>query len=133
MLGNGEKPTDEQIASVKNLRDYLHTEYGNAQTIKGHKDFNSTDCPGTVIYKLIQEGVFSVSSGPRDLGLGDEGKDVEGVQTALNAYGYKPKLKVDGSYGPKTVLGVKWFQRKNNLSPDGIVGKETRAALFQSK
>lgn len=131
MLGNGEKPTDAQIATVNNLRDYLHSQYGNSKVVKGHKDFNSTDCPGTIIYKMIKDGVFSspVSSGPRDLGLGDSGDDVKAVQTALNAKGRTPKLKIDSDYGPKTVLAVKWFQRKNKLSPDGIVGKKTREAL----
>lgn len=133
MLGNGEKPTDAQIASVKELRDYLNKEYGNSKTIKGHKDFNNTDCPGTVIYKMIQDKTFSssVSSGPRDLGLNDSGRDVEDVQKALNTKGRTPKLKVDGVYGPLTVNAVKWFQKKVKLTPDGIVGKETRAELFK--
>lgn len=134
MLGDGEHPTDKQVTSVKDLRDYLNEKYGNSKAIKGHKDFNSTDCPGTIIYKMIKDGVFSsISSSPRILSLGDNGSDVKAVQIALNAYGRKPSLIVDGDYGPKTVLAVKWFQRKNNLSPDGIVGENTRNALFKSK
>lgn len=121
MLGNGEKPTDKQIASVKNLRDYLHNEYGNSKSIKGHKDFNSTDCPGTIIYKMIKDGVFSSSVSP----------SIEAIQTALNKAGRTPKLKVDGLYGPLTTNAVKWFQRKNKLSPTGTMNEKTHALLFK--
>ena len=124
MLGDGEKPTDAQIASVNNLIDYLHEKYGNSKNVKGHKDFNSTDCPGTIIYQLIKDGIFSsVSSNPI--------VNTKELQIALNKAGRTPKLKVDGIHGPKTILAVKWFQRKNNLSPDGIVGPKTYALLFK--
>ena len=39
---------------------------------------------------------------------------------------------VDGIFGPKTTAAVKYFQRKNNLAIDGIVGKQTFAALGMS-
>lgn len=121
MLGNGEEPTDAQIASVKDIRDYLHEKYGNSKTIKGHKDFNSTDCPGTLIYKMIKDGVFSSSVS----------SDAEDIQKALNKAGRKPALKVDGIYGPLTTAAVKWFQRKNKLSPiNGKVGSKERELLF---
>lgn len=125
MLGNGEKPTDKQITSVKELRDYLHEKYGNSKAIKGHKDFNQTDCPGVIIYDLIKDGVFS-SSVSSDL------NEVKKIQEALNKAGRKPQLKVDGLYGPLTTNAVKWFQRKNKLSPvNGIVGKKERELLFK--
>lgn len=122
MLGNGEKPTDKQIASVKELRDYLHKQYGNSNVVKGHKDFNSTDCPGTIIYQMIKDGVFSSVS---------KKSDTELIQEALNKAGRTPKLKVDGIYGPLTTNAVKWFQRKHKLSATGTMNKETRAALFK--
>lgn len=123
MLGEGEKPTDKQIASVKNLRDYLNQEYGNSKAVKGHKDFNKTSCPGTSIYKLIKDGVFSSVSSKSDIEL---------IQEALNKAGRTPKLKVDGVYGPLTTNAVKWFQRKNKLSPiNGKVGTKERELLFK--
>lgn len=122
MLGEGEKPTDKQIATCKDLIDYLHKEYGNSKTVKGHKDFNSTDCPGTIIYQLIRDGVFSSVSKPSDIEL---------IQEALNKAGRTPKLEIDGVYGPLTTNAVKWFQRKNKLSPNGKVGKKERELLFK--
>lgn len=37
--------------------------------------------------------------------------------------------QVDGDFGPATKKAVTEFQRKSSLTPDGIVGKDTRAAL----
>ena len=50
------------------------------------------------------------------------------VQTKLKNWGYYSG-KVDGIYGPKTKEAVKYFQRKNGLTVDGIVGKKTAAAM----
>ena len=50
------------------------------------------------------------------------------VQTKLKNWGYY-KGNVDGIYGPKTKEAVKYFQRKNGLTVDGIVGKKTAAAM----
>ena len=53
------------------------------------------------------------------------------VQTKLKRWGYYTG-SVDGIYGPKTKAAVKYFQRKNGLVADGIVGKKTAAALGMS-
>lgn len=50
------------------------------------------------------------------------------VQTKLKNWGYYFG-NVDGIYGPKTKEAVKYFQRKNGLAVDGIVGKNTAAAM----
>lgn len=50
------------------------------------------------------------------------------VQQKLKNWGYY-KGSVDGIYGPKTKEAVKYFQRKNGLAVDGIVGKKTAAAM----
>lgn len=50
------------------------------------------------------------------------------VQTKLKNWGYY-KGSIDGIYGPKTKEAVKYFQRKNGLVVDGIVGKKTAAAM----
>jgi hypothetical protein len=55
---------------------------------------------------------------------------VRQVQTAVNAAGYQPLLTVDGAYGPKTIAGVKWFQKLHGLTQDGIIGDQTVAATI---
>lgn len=59
---------------------------------------------------------------------GSRGNDVKTVQDKLRRWGYY-KGSVDGIYGPKTKEAVKYFQRKNGLTADGIVGKKTFEAL----
>lgn len=53
--------------------------------------------------------------------------DVRGVQAALNRAG--AHLAVDGAFGSKTRDAVMAFQRAHGLTPDGIVGPRTQAAL----
>lgn len=48
---------------------------------------------------------------------------VKAVQTSLNARG--ARLSVDGVAGSKTVAAIVWFQRRNGLATDGIVGPRT--------
>lgn len=50
------------------------------------------------------------------------------IQTKLKRWGYYTGA-VDGIYGTKTKQAVKYFQRKNGLTVDGIVGKKTAAAM----
>ena len=50
------------------------------------------------------------------------------VQTKLKRWGYYTG-NVDGIFGPKTKSAVKYFQRKNGLAVDGIVGPNTARAL----
>ena len=63
------------------------------------------------------------------VGQGETGKRVSDLQERLNAGGFKPPLKVDGIFGPKTLAAVKAFQRSHGLKVDGLVGPHTTAAL----
>lgn len=54
--------------------------------------------------------------------------DVKLVQQKLKNWGYY-KGSVDGIYGPKTISAVKYFQRRNGLVADGIVGNKTLSAM----
>lgn len=53
---------------------------------------------------------------------------IKTVQQKLKNWGYYTG-KVDGIYGTKTKSAVKYFQSKNGLSVDGIVGPQTAKAL----
>ena len=59
---------------------------------------------------------------------GASGGEVKELQRRLKEWGYY-KGAVDGVYGKQTVEAVKFFQRKNGLTADGIAGKSTFAAL----
>lgn len=59
---------------------------------------------------------------------GSRGEDVKTVQRKLKRWGYY-EGNVDGIYGPATKKAVMYFQRKNGLTADGIVGSKTYAAL----
>jgi hypothetical protein len=63
------------------------------------------------------------------LKAGDTGPEVETLQNALVKIGAAPSLKVDGKYGPSTTAAVTAFQQSNGLTADGVVGKETAAAI----
>ena len=59
---------------------------------------------------------------------GSSGSEVRQIQTKLKNWGYY-NGNVDGIYGSKTVNAVKYFQRKNGLTADGIAGTKTLAAM----
>ena len=64
---------------------------------------------------------------------GSKGGPVKKLQEQLNKTGAKPKLDVDGIFGPLTAEAVKTFQKKSKLKADGIVGPNTEGALSGGK
>ena len=66
--------------------------------------------------------------GSRLLQRGKVGFDVSVLQFLLARRGFAP-TSLDGDFGPVTDRLVRRFQRSTGLSPDGIVGRQTRAAL----
>ena len=75
------------------------------------EDFALTPCVQTAVLKQ-----------------GSTGGEVKELQRRLKQWGYYSGA-VDGIYGPKTVEAVKYFQRKNGLTADGIAGRATFEAL----
>lgn len=59
---------------------------------------------------------------------GSRGDEVKQIQTKLKNWGYY-NGSIDGIYGSKTVEAVKYFQRKNGLTADGIAGTKTLSAM----
>lgn len=59
---------------------------------------------------------------------GSRGDEVYRVQAKLAQYGYYDGA-LDGVFGQGTYDAVVWFQRRNSLTPDGVVGSATAAAL----
>jgi hypothetical protein len=69
--------------------------------------------------------------GARMLRRGMAGFDVSVLQFLLAKRGFPPRF-VTSTFGPVTERLVRRFQRRAGLSPDGIVGRRTRAALAGS-
>jgi hypothetical protein len=135
MSGPGEHPTDKQITAVRELRAWLIGK-GLAAAVRGHRDFVSTDCPGSVLYGMVHDGTFAKSTPGGWPGrylkytAGKplmHGSDVRWVQERLGVHGHH--VTVDGQYGPKTAAAVKSFQTSSHLSADGVVGPNTWGAL----
>ena len=59
---------------------------------------------------------------------GSRGSVVSTIQTKLKRWGYYDGT-VDGVYGSKTTAAVKYFQKSNGLTADGICGERTLQAL----
>ena len=59
---------------------------------------------------------------------GSRGDEVIQIQTKLKRWGYYNGT-IDGIYGSQTLAAVKYFQRKNGLSQDGIAGTQTLRAM----
>lgn len=59
---------------------------------------------------------------------GSRGDEVVTLQKKLKQWGYYDGA-VDGVFGSGTEKAVQYFQRKNGLTADGIVGTKTAAAL----
>lgn len=71
-----------------------------------------------MVFKFDKKGdgsLLCVGNGPRE------------IQTALVKLGYD--LDVDGEFGEETDTAVRAFQRERKLTVDGVVGKNTWAAL----
>ena len=79
-----------------------------------------------LVFALVAT-VFPVVSGA-SYRKGDSGEMVSKIQTRLKNWGYYSG-EVDGIFGSKTDEAVRYFQKKNGLTVDGIVGRQTLAAL----
>ena len=62
---------------------------------------------------------------------GSKGDEVVTLQKKLKQWGYYDGA-VDGVFGSGTQKAVQYFQRKNGLTADGVVGTKTAAALGMS-
>tara|TARA_R110000824_G_scaffold371597_1_gene561352 strand:+ start:21 stop:1145 length:1125 start_codon:yes stop_codon:yes gene_type:complete len=69
----------------------------------------------------------AASQGNKALRQGDSGTQVTALQKALTDLGYI--LVMDGKFGPSLRAAVRRFQKKNGLTADGMVGKQTWSRL----
>ena len=77
------------------------------------------------IYKKYEEQNATLETLSK---YGSRGSEVTQIQTKLKRWGYYSG-NIDGIYGTQTVNAVKYFQRKNGLTVDGIAGPATLKAM----
>lgn len=116
---------------VKNgLKDELieHDWSGFAQGYNG-KNYKKNNYDTNLEKAYITQGGIGTLTSNRSgyVRLGSKGAGVRDVQAMLVLSGFP--IKIDGDFGLTTKEAVIAFQRKNNLTPDGIVGPKTQAAL----
>ncbi|MFE9258030.1 N-acetylmuramoyl-L-alanine amidase [Streptomyces sp. NPDC006879] len=103
-----------------------------AYQIYGHRDFNSTQCPGDRLYALLPQlradvaartGGSPVVPSWQPLRGGDSGERVRALQYLLVQHG--EQLRVDGKFGSQTRRAVLAFQRRSETVVDGVAGAQT--------
>ncbi len=83
----------------------------------------------TVILVLVGYFLYKKYNSVETLSkYGSRGSEVTQIQTKLKRWGYYSG-SIDGIYGMQTVNAVKYFQRKNGLTVDGIAGLATLKAM----
>ena len=75
--------------------------------------------------------LIPIAEGAAVLKVGSSGEEVKTLQTKLKRWGYY-NGSVDGKFGAQTQEAVQYFQRKNGLTADGVVGSATAKALGMS-
>ncbi|PRX50499.1 putative peptidoglycan binding protein [Prauserella shujinwangii] len=111
--------------SLVDLVAYMADQYGiRPEFIKGHRDFNSTQCPGDVLYARLPELRRAVGARlgvavrrPAEWPLlrpGDTGPRVRTAQRLLREHGARG-VPVDGVFGPATEAAVRAFAEANGV------------------
>lgn len=81
-----------------------------------------------LVLVLVLSALMQSTALAEALRVGSRGEAVEQLQTKLKRWGYYTGT-VDGIFGAQTKAAVAYFQRRNGLAVDGIVGDETAKAL----
>lgn len=142
-----------QKTAIIELLEYLYGKYGKLK-VYGHRDLDATACPGkNYPFNDIVNGKKEGEVDPKPevkpaddpnavtitlttLGKGDEGLQVQSLQSLLVGFGYdlgnygSRGNGVDGIFGEATDEAVRAFQKLHNLTVDGLVGKDTWSHLL---
>lgn len=79
---------------------------------------------------IVVEAATYTQIGNTTLKIGSKGENVRALQELLSSNSdMYPSGSQDGSFGPKTKIGVVQFQLAYGLSADGIVGAKTRSEM----
>lgn len=140
MVENQEITTEKVKGKISNIQSTLNSRYGlniavdniygtetKSALVKGlqielNKQFNRG---------LAVDGIFGTKTKSACVNVrkGAEGNITYLIQAMLVCKGFN--IDVDGIFGTATENAVKEFQKRNNLSPDGIVGPLTWEKLYK--
>lgn len=140
------QPSAEMVQGFKDVIAYFRAN-GAGEEIRGHRDGYATSCPGEPLYALVRSDALEpggsttpVPSPPAPTPnhpwpglyakLGSSGDYVRTIQSRLKARGWT--IGVDGQFGPQTDRVVRGFQADKRLTVDGVVGRDTWNALWNS-
>lgn len=84
---------------------------------------------GGVAFSAQAEAATYPCTTNQTLRQGQANSCVRAMQTYLNGY-INAKLTIDGDFGPLTTSAVKKYQRLMKITADGVVGPQTRLAVF---
>lgn len=101
------------VALIKGIQDQEHTTGSAAPAPVEDTQSENDAWEGVLSGHIMRKGV--------------SGAEVKALQQKLTAAGFT--VPATGYFGPQTEAAVKSFQRSKGLTPDGVVGSDTAAAL----
>ncbi|MCL2672491.1 MAG: peptidoglycan-binding protein [Clostridiales bacterium] len=125
--GDDVKTFETKLYELGFLKEKPDTRYGNATTsaVKAFQRANDMQADGC-IGPQTRDLLLSGNAAGWVLAVGDSGSDVKAVQTRLKKLGYiTSSSAVTGYYGEVTENAVREFQKRNDLTQDGKVGRKT--------
>jgi len=111
---------NEEMEASRKVADSIMESWGG---INNNKTLGNSGSYGTINEALTDPAAIDKAFKP--LKKGDKGQKVKELQIYL---GVKP---IDGIFGESLVSTVKAFQKKNKLTPDGIVGIDTLKKIIE--
>ena len=132
--------TFNQFETLQKLCQFINKIYNGNITFHGHCEVSAKACPVfdyKAVLNLNSSGHFPREIKSKDLDIFDTGIEVMNLQKQLNLF-FKElvnknqnsyTINVDGIFGQDTAQAVLFFQMKNGLTPDGVVGARTKLLL----
>jgi hypothetical protein len=122
------QPVRKWIARLAILATAAGLLVGTATTQAEANAFTPSGCR-QYAYGFYAEWRFNCTLGENGSSYINFAAYVQGTQIILAGFGYYT-IGIDGDFGPGTYTGVRLFQNLENLTSDGIVGKNTWTALY---
>ncbi len=134
--GSAVKKLQERLEKLGYYHDDCDGDYGTltVNAVKAFQKNNGLSQNG-IANAATQNKLYSSSAKEAEddgsLKKGDSGADVKKIQERLKELGYFD-ASCTGNFGSQTVEAVKAFQKRNNLTQDGVVNEKTLKKLNSS-